>query len=621
MAPTTTSLLSLVSAVRRAWTCLMVPVLLLMLFEPPSGGLSGDGGRGGEDAREQQDRHQQQHHHQQKQSNIRHLYASTTSPPSCAEVPVVVIGAGLSGLVAARDLQDRGCLVVVLEARDRLGGRTYSQTDDDDGEEADKGEAAGGGEEGSKQGSSARWTFEHDLGGSYQHGSSHANSITWLADRFNIERTLSGGDTTYVGSHDKAVWIWGHLDRGPDAPDAGPSRPVVGRNRKPRLEAERGFGLFDAWWKDKVKALRLRAGGRGDEASSLERESVAHLTCDEKALLEWHIEEYFFQDAGIDLDHFPVTGLDQNDCYWFLNIEGEDYVLPGGMSQILGLLATGGEGFAQNKEEGKVDADGPESRPLDVRLRHLVTRVEHGPDGCVVTYLVEGGGEDSQASLAGSACLCTIPLGVLQGIPDASGDAPARRGDVVFEPPLSVAKTTAIRRRGNAHQHMAMLLFEDPFWRAVDPGMSAWRMVEPTEECEEADDSNDDEEDDEEDNADHFADWFDVGAFKGDPDNFYLQFFYTTDGTWGEALTDAELTRSAVTCLERYYGKGNVPDPIGFKRSQWDYDDLARGSFSTVGYDSTDEEWYALAMPESQGLYFAGEHTNYDGAYALAFRT
>jgi len=41
---------------------------------------------------------------------------------------VVVIGAGFAGLVAARDLIEAGRTVVVLEARDRPGGRTYSGT-------------------------------------------------------------------------------------------------------------------------------------------------------------------------------------------------------------------------------------------------------------------------------------------------------------------------------------------------------------------------------------------------------------------------------------------------------------------------------------------------------------
>jgi len=40
---------------------------------------------------------------------------------------VVVVGAGFAGLTAAWELTQRGCEVVVLEARDRVGGRVWSQ--------------------------------------------------------------------------------------------------------------------------------------------------------------------------------------------------------------------------------------------------------------------------------------------------------------------------------------------------------------------------------------------------------------------------------------------------------------------------------------------------------------
>lgn len=48
------------------------------------------------------------------------------STPSAADPEVIVIGAGLAGLRAARDLAEQGRRVTVLEARDRVGGRGWT---------------------------------------------------------------------------------------------------------------------------------------------------------------------------------------------------------------------------------------------------------------------------------------------------------------------------------------------------------------------------------------------------------------------------------------------------------------------------------------------------------------
>ncbi|KDD73592.1 hypothetical protein H632_c2027p0, partial [Helicosporidium sp. ATCC 50920] len=44
------------------------------------------------------------------------------------DADVIVVGAGLAGLAAARKLHDAGLTVVVLEARDRLGGRMHAES-------------------------------------------------------------------------------------------------------------------------------------------------------------------------------------------------------------------------------------------------------------------------------------------------------------------------------------------------------------------------------------------------------------------------------------------------------------------------------------------------------------
>ncbi|WP_210435526.1 flavin monoamine oxidase family protein [Saccharopolyspora sp. ASAGF58] len=53
--------------------------------------------------------------------------AQSTPAAGRSETQVVVVGAGLAGLTAARELVAAGCEVLVVEARDRVGGRTVNQ--------------------------------------------------------------------------------------------------------------------------------------------------------------------------------------------------------------------------------------------------------------------------------------------------------------------------------------------------------------------------------------------------------------------------------------------------------------------------------------------------------------
>jgi monoamine oxidase len=101
--------------------------------------------------------------------SVRPLHAATK------EADVIVVGAGLSGLIAACILEEQGKSVVVVEAKDRVGGRCYTLTD---------------------------LPGRPEAGGSSV-GSMYARYLDWC-DRLGIKRTPEVND----GRSDLLSWVY-----------------------------------------------------------------------------------------------------------------------------------------------------------------------------------------------------------------------------------------------------------------------------------------------------------------------------------------------------------------------------------------------------------------------------
>lgn len=107
-------------------------------------------------------------------AGIADAHANAVSVPRAAggsPHDVIVIGAGLAGLSAAQRLRAQGRDVVVLEARDRVGGRIWTST---------------------------RWADAPlDLGASWIHGT-RGNPLTALADRLAAKRVSTSYDLSRI---------------------------------------------------------------------------------------------------------------------------------------------------------------------------------------------------------------------------------------------------------------------------------------------------------------------------------------------------------------------------------------------------------------------------------------
>ncbi|MCK2032752.1 NAD(P)/FAD-dependent oxidoreductase [Microbacterium sp. KSW4-4] len=403
------------------------------------------------------------------------------------QVDTVIVGAGVAGLTAARLLQDAGRTVVVLEARDRIGGRVH--TDRTDG--------------------------VIDLGASWIHGVD-GSPVAAAAEAFGmrtVEFTVGGFqvDSRPIAYH------------GPDG------RPLS-------AEETRAFAAdvhaVDAVLPEVIAASRPTASYRDvtDEALS-RQEWSAERTQRVREYLEHRAEEQY----GTWIEDLAAHGLDDD------AIEGEEVVFPDGYGVLPERLAAG----------------------LDIRLEHLVTRVDWSDDGVWV--------RTSHGDFSGDTTVITVPVGVLQA------------GTMEIVPPLPPVNAEALGRlRMNAFEKV-FLRFPTRFW---EDGVYALRQQGPE--------------------ARWWHSWYDLTALHDEP--LLLTFAAGPAAAATRDWSDEQVQASIMAQLRRLYGDA-IPGPIGMRRTAWQDDPFAHGSYAymTVGSTTTDHD--DLATPVGGVLHLAGEAT------------
>jgi monoamine oxidase len=210
------------------------------------------------------------------------LPAAFLARRACAQTPrrVVVIGAGLAGLTAARDLQAAGHDVTVVDARDRIGGRIHT---------------------------SRLWPdLPMDLGASWIHGTT-GNPLTGLADTIDAARVETSYDRSITLGPDGAS-----LDLDPEMTVA---EAVVSAAREDTFDAPADASLADA----------VMASAAWKDGSATDRRLIRH-----------YINATVEQEYGCDWADASAWHFDDGRAF-----SGPDVLFPGGYDQISAHLAQG----------------------------------------------------------------------------------------------------------------------------------------------------------------------------------------------------------------------------------------------------------------------------------------
>ncbi|XP_053598133.1 lysine-specific histone demethylase 1A [Microplitis demolitor] len=552
---------------------------------------------------------------------------------------VVIIGAGIAGLAAAQQMQQFGIEVVVLEARDRVGGRiaTFRKGS----YIADLGAMVVTGLGGnpvttlSKQISMELHKIRQKCPLYESDGQTVPKDKDEMVEReFNrlLEATsylshqldfnyIGGASTTGQPGSTKPVslgqaleWVIRLQEQGVKQRQVAHLRSVLslqGRllanqqrmisikerlaelNKHHKEMSERKPQVHDITHefvlRSKLRDLhyackewdQLAEQQKEIEAKLQELEasppSDVYLSSKDRQILDWHFANLEFANAT-SLSNLSLKHWDQDDDFEFT---GSHLTVRNGYSCVPVALSEG----------------------LDIRLNTAVRIVRYNDTGVEVWAAPSRSPHTNVTVHKADAVLVTLPLGVLKASTPPSA--------VNFDPPLPDWKSQAIQRLGFGNLNKVVLCFERIFW---DPTANLFGHVGSTTAS----------------RGELFLFW---NLYKAP---VLLALVAGEAACVMENVSDDVIVGRCIAVLKGIFGNQVVPQPRESVVTRWRADPWARGSYSYVAVGSSGSDYDLLAAPVAPPappnhpsgapqplprVFFAGEHTirNYPATVHGAF--
>ncbi|CAA7391296.1 unnamed protein product [Spirodela intermedia] len=474
---------------------------------------------------------------------------------------VIVVGAGPAGLTAARHLKRQGFSVTVLEARDRIGGRVYTDR--------------------------SSLSVPVDLGASIITGvepdvatERRADPSSLICTQLGLELTVLNSDcplydvvtggkvpadldetleVEYNSLLDDMVDLVAQDEEGSASMSLEDGLEYALRKRhmmeQPTQTSTESFqsktaghyGTLD----HSVSSPNISENGARKQVVYDNNQAEDVLSPLERRVMNWHFANLEYGCAAL-LKEVSLPHWNQDDVYG--GFGGAHCMIKGGYSSVVETL---GEG-------------------VSICLKHVVTDIKYEVrNSCsqtetAVKVITSDGGE-----FVGDAVLITVPLGCLKA------------NAIKFSPALPDWKLSSIQRLGFGVLNKVVMEFPEVFWdETVDYFGATAEETSHRGRC--------------------FMFW-NVKKTVGSP--VLIALVVGKAALDGQNISTSDHVNHALTVLRRIFGDKSVPDPVAAVVTNWGVDPFSRGAYSYVAVGASGEDYDILARPVANCLFFAGEAT------------